>query len=235
MSSETKLMRDKIWRETHREHIKNVKKRYYELHKEEIREKDRYYNAINMEKKSLKNRLYREKNASEISEKMKLYREENKEKIKKAKREYYLSHRDEILEKKAKYRVENSEKVRLSGKSCQELHREEYNAHRRERNREMRETVINHYGGCCSICGTTEKLLLHHRFFDGDEHRKRVGKDIEVFIDIINRGFPENEGYQILCRPCHMSLHDTSRHILEPQFGRVAIDESTVQGFEVEE
>lgn len=73
----------------------------------------------------------------------------------------------------------------------------------RETEKSRRERVITFYGGKCAVCGITELrfLTLDHSFNDGAEHRRRLNKSngSAVYRDIMRRGFPENEGYRVLC------------------------------------
>jgi Restriction endonuclease len=59
--------------------------------------------------------------------------------------------------------------------------------------RELKETIIAERGAKCEICGSTEKLDLHHI-----KARKCRGKDVV-------------ENLQLLCRKCHAQT---------PSFGR---------------
>jgi hypothetical protein len=128
------------------------------------------------------------------------------------KKEHYQNNKEQYREKNINQRIKNFEKIMQSKKRTFEKYGKKYRDNNKLRNKKIREEVINHYGGCCAICGTKEKLLLHHGFFNGKEHRKVAGKDIGVYIDILKKGFPDNEGYQILCKSCHVQLHSKLRH-----------------------
>ena len=72
-----------VYRENHREELRQKPKEYYEKNKAEILEK----------------KEYREQNRDKILESKKKHREEHKEGIKDKRKEYYENNTDEILEK----------------------------------------------------------------------------------------------------------------------------------------
>jgi len=111
------------------------------------------------------------------SEKDKRYYRVKSENIRKKSREYYWKNRDSILKK---------------GK---------------ERSRQVKLKVINHYGGKCECCGedVVEFLTIDHIHNNGNEHRKALkGKGIKVYEDIIKNNYPENE-FRVLCFNCNIT------------------------------
>lgn len=68
-----------------------------------------------------------------------------------------------------------------------------------------RRLVIEHYGGKCVCCNTTETAWLEvdHIDDDGTPDREAHGTGGAFFQWLINNGFPE--GLQILCANCHLA------------------------------
>ena len=75
----------------------------------------------------------------------------------------------------------------------------------REYSRELKDTVIAQYGGCCMLCDERRHhcLEIHHR--DGNNDGQ-TGKGL--YLQIITENFPDK--YQLLCRNCHADAHYTS-------------------------
>ena len=65
------------------------------------------------------------------------------------------------------------------------------------------------YGGCCGVCGSTEKLQLHHNMGNGEEHREQTGKDMGTFLHLRSLGWPTTGefGCRLLCEGCHRKHH----------------------------
>jgi len=87
-------------------------------------------------------------------------------------------------------------------------HEDYYRKYFLKRNRDMRKTVIEHYGAKCACCGDTnyEHLSIDHINNDGAEHRKTTNG--QILQDTLNRGFPDN--IQILCYNCNMTKNRNS-------------------------
>ena len=74
--------------------------------------------------------------------------------------------------------------------------------YRSKQYRELKDKVIDHYGGKCVICGFDNKLALciDHVNGNGLKERKRI-KAIGFVREIIKQGYPDK--YQILCANCN--------------------------------
>ena len=73
--------------------------------------------------------------------------------------------------------------------------------------REIRRTVIEHYGGVCACCKESklEFLVIDHIAGGGSQHRKESGLFGDRFYRfLIRNGFPV--GYRVLCQNCNASL-----------------------------
>lgn len=76
----------------------------------------------------------------------------------------------------------------------------------RESLRALKIEVMNAYGGKCECCGEVrlEFLTIEHSFGDGKQKRQEVGRT-NIYRDLKKRGFPKNEGIQVLCFNCNLS------------------------------
>ncbi len=74
---------------------------------------------------------------------------------------------------------------------------------------ELKQLVIDAYGGGCACCGETtyEFLSIDHKYNDGAEERRRLKTKARCGLAllrlIVREDFPER--YQILCYNCNMS------------------------------
>jgi hypothetical protein len=87
---------------------------------------------------------------------------------------------------------------------CQEVNRVETTI----RDRNNRDKVIGHYGGCCVKCGEICQrfLTVDHINGGGTQHRKNLKKYGTSFYRwLINQGFPE--WFQLLCYNCNCKIH----------------------------
>ena len=67
--------------------------------------------------------------------------------------------------------------------------------------------VIQAYGGKCACCGEShiEFMEVHHINLRGGLQRRRLRTSGRMFYSwLIENKFPE--GFQLLCRNCHMSI-----------------------------
>ena len=94
----------KIYRETHREKIKEIKRKEYQNNRDKIRarSKQRYENK--KEEISIKSKIYRETHREEIKENSRKYREKNKDILKENKKIYYQNNKDDLIIKYEIYR-----------------------------------------------------------------------------------------------------------------------------------
>lgn len=86
-------------------------------------------------------------------------------------------------------------------------HRSEIIAKKSLLARQLKTTVIAHYGGECACCGekSIEFLTIDHIHGDGAAHRKLVGgSGPKVYADIIKSGFPEGR-FRVLCLNCNIA------------------------------
>lgn len=76
----------------------------------------------------------------------------------------------------------------------------------KKHNRELKLTVVNEYGGKCVCCGEDrfEFLSIEHSFGDGRKYREKIGGG-RVYRDLKKRGFPKDEGIQVMCFNCNCS------------------------------
>lgn len=75
----------------------------------------------------------------------------------------------------------------------------------RTRNKELREMVIDHYGGRCVCCGETniDVLTIDHVNGGGKEHVKLIGGYQYLYRGLIDNNFPD--AFRVLCRNCNCS------------------------------
>lgn len=70
-------------------------------------------------------------------------------------------------------------------------------------NLNKRLSCINHYGGCCAVCGETclPFLTIDHINNDGTKHRISVGNGDAFYRWLVKNKFPK--GYRVLCWNCN--------------------------------
>lgn len=73
----------------------------------------------------------------------------------------------------------------------------------RNRYRQNRTTVFDHYGWLCQCCGSGDDLTIDHINGDGGERRKADPSEEKLYQKLIDLGLPE--GFQTLCRGCNSS------------------------------
>jgi len=74
----------------------------------------------------------------------------------------------------------------------------------------LRNKVIDAYGGKCACCGEPERVFLtiEHKDRDGAEHRRSLSKNsikgdsVSVYRDIKKKGFPKDK-FELLCFNCN--------------------------------
>lgn len=78
-----------------------------------------------------------------------------------------------------------------------------YREKTRERQREIRREVLEHYGSICTCCGEREQkfLCIDHIGGWGNKHRKEV--KTKIYAWLIKNNYPE--GLQVLCHNCNMA------------------------------
>lgn len=67
----------------------------------------------------------------------------------------------------------------------------------------LRAEMLSAYGGRCACCGTDEArwLTLEHTRRDGAAHRKRLGGQAVVYLELRRLGWP-SDGFTLLCWNC---------------------------------
>lgn len=110
LEKKRKSLREGYWRN----HSLQIERRriYRENHREELREKAKEYRLHNLEKIRERNRAYYHTNKKRIQEQSKKYRLSHQEEIKRKKKEYAIKHRDELREKRRIYSQTHKEQIR---------------------------------------------------------------------------------------------------------------------------
>ena len=106
------------------------------------------------------------------------------------------------------YYKENSNKIKKRNKNYKVTHREIIRKRERERKRNYRITVLDHYSNGimkCKYCSENriECLQIDHIEGMGNEQRKKYGlKSSSMFFKwLIDNNFPK--GFQVLCANCN--------------------------------
>lgn len=106
---------------------------------------------------------------------------------------YYRKNADRIRERVIDYFKENGSGI-LS--------------RRRQKDRQLKQEIIDAYGGKCECCGESafEFMTIDHINGDGAEHRRQIGgKGRHLYRAIKAEGFPKDR-YRLLCLNCNISL-----------------------------
>lgn len=75
-----------------------------------------------------------------------------------------------------------------------------------QRNRKLRQEIIEAYGGVCECCGETEPLLLNIDHVNNDGSRERMESNMfsqKLWYRLRREGYPRDR-YQLLCVSCNM-------------------------------
>lgn len=74
----------------------------------------------------------------------------------------------------------------------------------RERNRALREELLAAYGAACACCGEKEAVFLDldHVNNNGSAHRREVGNNTQVALELRRLGWPRGD-FQLLCCNCN--------------------------------
>lgn len=96
------------------------------------------------------------------------------------------------LETNNRWREENKERVDKA---------------RRERYKNTKSKIIQHYGGKCECCGEHELVFLtiDHKDGNGAAHRREIGGSNRFYSWLIKEGFPP--GFRVLCFNCNFAEH----------------------------
>jgi hypothetical protein len=69
---------------------------------------------------------------------------------------------------------------------------------------ELRQQIIDAYGGKCTCCGESELVFLTIEHLNGDGRKHRGNRNrYMVYKDIVEEGFPDK--YTILCMNCNFA------------------------------
>lgn len=104
-----------------------------------------------------------------------------------------------------KWKQEHPERVKAWRKKYKANHADKVLATSQRYRRKLKAEVLAHYGNCCAICGSTERLSIDHVNGDGAKHRKSIGMSDggdKFYVWLKRQGFPK-EGFRVLCVPCN--------------------------------
>lgn len=132
----------------------------------------------------------------------------NKERVTQRQKEYYQTRKEQKRKKQKEWEKKNPEKRRLYVKRWLENTRPDYfKKYNKQKARENRLKVVEHYGGKCACCGEDkiEFLALDHINGDGQAERKRLKRGGSSFYSyVIKNKYPDR--YRLLCHNCNFSL-----------------------------
>lgn len=105
-------------------------------------------------------------------------------------------------EKDKVYRAKNKIKLRATRVIWEQKTKEHRRKYVNSKYRELKDKVIDHYGGKCVICGFDNKLALciDHVNGNGLKERKSIGV-VRMMREIVKNNYPDK--YQILCANCN--------------------------------
>jgi hypothetical protein len=123
----------------------------------------------------------------------------NREKINAYNREQRKKHnRSEKNKEKYDTNEEYRERIKEKNRQQRKKHQEKRTETQRLRRRERRKILIEHLGGKCVGCGTTENLQFDH--LDRTQKLFNIGKCLDYSFEKL---LPEVEKCQLLCYDCH--------------------------------
>lgn len=109
------------------------------------------------------------------------------------KKQHYARTRPEQRARQLAYQKSNRERLYA------------YNAQwSRQRNAALRAEMLAAYGGACACCGESEPIFLDldHVDNDGAAHRREVGNNTQVMLQLKRDGWPRGR-FQLLCCNCN--------------------------------
>ena len=86
-------------------------------------------------------------------------------------------------------------------------HRESVNEKRRNKNKEWKKIVLDHYRTKCACCGETQEefLTIDHINGNGLQHRKKYKlSGSKIYRWLMRNNYPS--GFRVLCYNCNCSL-----------------------------
>lgn len=133
----------------------------------------------------------------------------DKEQERKRNREYTQQKRREIDSCEYKQMKQHNTRCTIRYREDEEFRQRILESHARRR-KELKNAVIQAYGGKCARCGESDPrvIAIHHQFGGGNQIRKELkGSSEKVLLDLVKRGFPQDEGIELLCMNCHTKEH----------------------------
>lgn len=139
------------------------------------------------------------------------YRAKYPERVKISKKRYAEENKESVAKRNKDWRQNNKEWLKIY-KATSPLFKAKKQKNMRNRLLVIREEVINHYGGCCAVCGETDKrfLSIDHIENNGVDHRKDLKNSSynKYYRWFLRNNFPN--GFQILCHN-HNNLKELER------------------------
>ena len=132
MTDEEKRIRDKKWREEHKDEYKEYNKNYRKKNKDKLSKKSKEYYENNKDILLKKSKEYSKFHKKEKTEYDKIYRKNNKSKITEQKRKWEDNHKEEIIERRRKYQNEHKDERKAYDKKYREENKYKINEYKRE-------------------------------------------------------------------------------------------------------
>lgn len=113
----------------------------------------------------------------------------------------------------------HAEVRKAESRKWQHEHKEWRRENVNKKYRELRDAVLDNYGGKCSVCGFDDRraLCLDHVNGNGLKERKLTSA-ASIMRRIIREGYPDD--YQILCANCNLIKAIEKREIPVSDVGR---------------
>jgi hypothetical protein len=133
------------------------------------------------------------------AEYMRRYQEENKDKVNEINRKS-RENVDRASKDRDRYAndPEYRERVQQKNKEAYQKHKAKRTETQRNRRHKRKATLVEHLGGKCVGCGTTENLQFDH--LDRTKKSFDIGKKLDYSLDKL---IPEVNKCQLLCYKCH--------------------------------
>lgn len=111
-------------------------------------------------------------------------------------------------EQSRQWRLKNGDKHRADSRRYALEHKQEISEKLKKSRREIKQTIVDGYGGACACCGerALEFLTIDHVNGDGADHRRSLGtkQSRVLYLALIAQGFPA--GFRVLCFNCNSAL-----------------------------
>jgi len=127
-------------------------------------------------------------------------------------KEWQQNNRDKHNQFSKKWQQNNRDKYNQSQREWHHNNRDKQNQLRKEERRQLRDEVIDAYGGKCTCCDETrrEYLTIDHTNGGGNKHRREIGA---TSSDDLYRWLKQNnypKGFQVLCFNCNCGKRNYS-------------------------